>query len=111
MVDASVVDTVRQYLRALEDNGIGVRFGVVFGSQVTGKANEWSDIDLLVVSEHYDRQRSREDINRLWRIAARTDSRIEPIPCGARQWTEDSASAVIEMARREGERVVAAQDA
>jgi hypothetical protein len=46
-----------------------------------------------------------EDINLLWRLAARTDNRIEPIPCGERQWLEDDASAIIEIARREGETV------
>jgi hypothetical protein len=44
----------------------------------------------------------------LWRVAAETDSRIEPIPCGEKQWTDDDSSAVIEIARREGERIEAA---
>jgi hypothetical protein len=42
----------------------------------------------------------------LWRVAARTDSRIEPIPCGERQWVEDRSSAILEIARREGQVVV-----
>ncbi len=46
-----------------------------------------------------------EDINLLWRIAAQTDNRIEPIPCGEQQWLEDDASVIIEIARREGETV------
>jgi hypothetical protein len=41
----------------------------------------------------------------LWRLAAQTDSRIEPIPCGERQWLEDDASAIIEIARREDETI------
>jgi hypothetical protein len=44
----------------------------------------------------------------LWRLAARVDSRIEPIPCGSRQWREDDSSAVIEMARLNGEVLEAA---
>lgn len=82
-----------------------VKFGVVFGSQVAGNTDAWSDIDLLVVSPRFDNQRSREDINLLWRLAARTDTRIEPIPCGEQQWLEDDTSAIIEIARREGETV------
>ena len=81
------------------------RFGVVFGSQATGKADEWSDIDLLVVSPRFDGQRDRRDVDLLWRLAARVDSRIEPIPCGERQWHEDDSSAIIEIARREGEHI------
>ena len=50
----------------------------------------------------FDGEISRADIGLLWRVAARTDSRIEPIPCGERQWLEDQSSALIEIARREG---------
>ncbi len=82
-----------------------MRFGVVFGSQVTGQADRWSDIDLLVVSPRFDGSRDRRDIDLMWRLAARTDSRIEPIPCGERQWKDDVSSAVVEIARREGETI------
>ena len=105
MVEKSVLDGIRKYLSALKDQGVAVTFGVVFGSQVSGNADQWSDIDLLVVSPRFDEQRTREDINLLWRLAAQTDNRIEPIPCGERQWDEDDSSAIIEIARREGESV------
>lgn len=105
MVNESVINGVRKYLRTLQDQGFVVKFGVVFGSQVSGITDTWSDIDLLVVSPRFDDQSSRDDINLLWQIAARTDNRIEPIPCGERQWFEDDASAIIEIARREGETV------
>jgi predicted nucleotidyltransferase len=105
MVDESVVNAVRAYLRKLQDHGLFVCFGVIFGSQARGEAGPWSDIDLLVVSPRFDAMRDREDINTLWRIAARTDSRIEPLPCGERQWQEDDSSAIVEIARREGQRI------
>ena len=96
---------VQTFMRTLLDHRIAVRLGVVFDSQTTGQADEWSDIDLLVVSPHFDGQRRRQDVDLYWRLAARTDSRIEPIPCGERQWVEDTASAIVEIARREGERI------
>lgn len=105
MVNESVLNGVRKYLFALRDQGIKVKFGVVFGSQVSGKTDQWSDIDLVVVSPRFDGQQTREDVNMLWRLAAQTDNRIEPIPCGERQWIEDDTSAVIEIARREGEAI------
>jgi hypothetical protein len=40
-------------------------------------------------------------------VAGRTDSRIEPIPCGERQWQEDGATPIVEIARREGQQVLA----
>jgi len=103
MVDKAVRTSVEAFLKKVRANGVSVRFGVIFGSQTTGRSSALSDIDLLVVSARFDERRGRKDINMLWHLAARTDSRIEPIPCGEKQWLEDDSSAIIEIARREGE--------
>jgi predicted nucleotidyltransferase len=101
----AIEETVKNYIHALEERALPVQFGVVFGSQVGGRGDEWSDIDLLVVSPKFDQTPDRRDIDLLWRVSARIDSRIEPIPCGVRQWETDVSSGVIETARRHGERV------
>jgi len=108
MVDAAVLKGVKKYLEALTKSGVQVSFGVIFGSYVSGTADPLSDIDLLVVSHQYDGIVSREDVKKLWHIAARTDSRIEPIPCGKIQWNNDVSNAIIEIARTEGQTVTAA---
>jgi predicted nucleotidyltransferase len=103
MVEESIALIVRKYLQNLRQQGIPVAFGVVFGSQARGEAGQLSDIDLLVVSRRFDQARTRADVNLLWRVAARTDSRIEPIPVGQHQYHVDDSSAIIEIARREGQ--------
>lgn len=103
MLEQSVLISVRNYLAALTARGIVVERAVVFGSRAKGEADEWSDIDLLVVSPQFDGLKDRSTVNTLWRVAARVDSRIEPIPCGSQQWRDDDSSAIIEIARREGE--------
>ena len=105
MLDPSVVKALQAYIQALRSSGVEPKFVVVFGSWAKGRADEWSDIDVIVVSSRFDQGICRSDVDLLWRLAARTDSRIEPIPCGEKQWTDDDSSAVIEIARREGERV------
>jgi predicted nucleotidyltransferase len=105
MVDESIVKVVRRYLYTLVQQGTPVRYGVVFGSQASGHSDIWSDIDLLVVSPRFDQEDERSDIDLLWRVAARTDSRIEPIPVGIRRFEEDDSSAIIEIARRQGHKV------
>ena len=102
MVDPAVITKVKEYLQNLSQSGLSVMFGVLFGSQVTGGSSSLSDIDLIVVSPQFDGKISRDAINKLWHIAARTDSRIEPIPCGQDQWQQDSRDAIIEIAHNEG---------
>ncbi len=105
MAEAAVIVAVRKYLNELLRAGIPVQFGIMFGSHARKDAHRWSDVDLLVISSLYDESYSREDINLLWRVAARTDSRIEPIPVGLKRWETDDGSTIIEVARREGIRV------
>jgi predicted nucleotidyltransferase len=107
MADPKVIATVKEYLKNLAQNGLSVAFVVIFGSQVTGRANDLSDIDLIVVSPQFDNGISRDIINKLWHIAARTDSRIEPIPCGQNQWENNNTDAILEIARTEGETIAA----
>jgi hypothetical protein len=106
MTDPAITEIVQRYLRNLAGQGIVARMGVIFGSYASGHPDRWSDIDLLVVSPAFDGMFSRDAIDSLWRVAARTDSRIEPIPCGERQWAEDTATPIIEIARREGVPVI-----
>ena len=102
MVAQDVVASVQNYLRAVAKKGVPVRYGVLFGSHARGKVHRWSDIDLLVVSPLYDKRRTYKQASKLWRIAAHTDTRIEPIPVGEKQFKEDNSSVIIEIARREG---------
>lgn len=103
MVARSVVEAVRVYLRTVQENGIPVSFGVVFGSQTRGTADEQSDIDLLVVSPHFDGKKDRRETSLLWRLTVGTDTRVEPIAVGTREWKEDDSRAIVEIARREGQ--------
>jgi len=103
MVNKAVVKVVKKYLRAVSKRGIPVKAGVVFGSYATGKIHKWSDIDLIVVSSHFDKHYKRRDIDLLWHIAADVDSRIEPIAVGEKQYKEDNSSWIIAVARREGQ--------
>jgi predicted nucleotidyltransferase len=103
MVSPDITLSVRKYLRALVEEGIPVRYGILFGSHVKGHVHEWSDIDLFVVSPRFDQSHELADIGLLWRTAARIDSRIEPLAVGERQLAEDRGTPILEIARREGE--------
>lgn len=105
MIDEAIINRVSGYLNRLKEKGLAVEFGVVYGSYAQDRANRLSDIDVMVVSPIFDGIRNRRDIDLLWHVAAKTDNRIKPIPCGVRQWQEDDASAIVEIARREGQKI------
>ena len=66
-----------------------------------GKANEYSDIDLIVIAPEFDGSREISLVKRLWHATVK-DNRIEPIPCGEKEWETDQSRPILEIARREG---------
>ncbi len=102
MVDAAVVNTVREYLQEVRRAGIRASRAILFGSHAKGQGQSDSDIDLLVIAPEFDPRPERELVARLWRARVATDSRIEPIAVGEQQWKQDDGSVLIELARREG---------
>jgi len=105
MVRDDVVDILRRYFVALESAGIQVDFGVLYGSHAKGEATDSSDIDVIVVSPVFDRDRGHEPVDRLWMTKSAVDHRIEPVPCGLKEWEVDDSRAIVEIARREGTRI------
>jgi len=102
MVGQAIDVVVRQYLSALAQVGIHARRAVLFGSHAKGTADEWSDIDLVVIAPELEPPANRQLVNKLWELRATTDSRVEPIPCGEREWETDQSRPILEIARREG---------
>ena len=105
MASRSVENSIRAYLHRLLEDGIDVRFGILFGSHANGRAGDWSDIDLVIVSPRFDGEKDRRDIDRLWISTLDVDERIEPVACGVDEWEHDDLRAIIEIARRTGTRI------
>jgi predicted nucleotidyltransferase len=105
MVERTVLKAVQNYIEVVRQAGIHVDRAVLFGSHVRREALSDSDIDILVIAPEFDGTYDKKWIDLLWELRAKSDSRIEPIPVGKRQWQEDDASAIIEIARREGQEI------
>lgn len=45
---------IRRYVAALEGRGIPVERVILFGSHASGHPDEWSDIDIAVISPQFD---------------------------------------------------------
>jgi predicted nucleotidyltransferase len=101
MVEDAIITTIKNYLVSLPAFGIHACRAVLFGSYARGKADEYSDIDLVVIAPEFDGSREISLVKAL-RQATIADNRIEPIPCGEREWETDGSRPILEIARREG---------
>ena len=106
MVEPPIAKMIQNYLATVRRSGIRVSQAVLFGSYARGDARPDSDVDILVIAPEFDGPYDKSRIDLLWALRAQTDSRIEPIAVGERQWREDDASAIIEIARREGQAIL-----
>ena len=102
MVESTITSAIKRYVLALSTFGIHTNRLVLFGSFARGDANEWSDIDLVVIAPEFDGPRELTLVEKLWLATASADNRIEPIPCGELEWETDGARPILEIARREG---------
>jgi uncharacterized protein len=106
VVRQSIELVVRGYLKDATGAGIHARRAVLFGSHAKGSADEWSDIDLVVIAPELEPPADRRLIDKLWELRATTDSRVEPVPCGEREWETDQTRPILQIARREGVEIV-----
>ncbi len=101
MVEQTIVASVQRYLASLPALGIRANRAVLFGSFARGEGSAESDIDLVVIAPEFDGRRDASLVKALWR-ATIADDRIEPIPCGEREWESGDGRPILEIARREG---------
>jgi predicted nucleotidyltransferase len=93
---------MRRYITSLNACGIHASRLVLFGSFARGDADEWSDIDLVVIAPELEGPRGLALVEKLWQATISADNRIEPIPCGEKEWETDGSRPILEIARREG---------
>jgi len=72
-------DIIDKYIRALEKEHIHVQRAVLFGSHAYGKADEWSDIDIALVSDAFEGDRF-DDRSKIRRITLSVSSDLSPLP-------------------------------
>ncbi len=105
--ERAVVDIVRAYLQALPDFGIHPTRAILYGSFARDDTHAWSDIDVVVIAPEFDKPYDMALVEQLWIATKDADSRIEPIPCGEREWETDDGRPILEIAREEGIEVAA----
>jgi len=101
MVEKEIREKIRQFVKELRRRKIRVAKVILYGSRVTGKAHEYSDIDVAIVSPDFGKDRYREGA-KLFEIASEIDARIEPVPLSLKAYKNDTWVPLIYEIREKG---------
>lgn len=101
MVEKAIHQTINAFIKELKKKKIKVAKVILFGSRVSGRAHEYSDIDVAVVSPDFGKDRYREGA-KLFEIACTIDPRIEPVPISLTSYENDTWIPIIYEIRKNG---------
>lgn len=82
-----IIKYVKDYIKILDKNGFTIQQAILFGSFVRGNFNEFSDIDVALVSDKFEGIRFN-DRNRIRKYKFDVSADIEPIPFTLADFTE-----------------------
>ena len=101
MVEKAIRQTINAFIKELKRKKIKIAKVVLFGSRASGRAHEYSDIDVAVVSPDFGKDRYCEGAN-LFEIACAIDPRIEPVPISLSSYENDTWIPIIYEIRKNG---------
>src|SRR3972149_8671179 len=101
MVEKEIREKIRQFVKELRRRKMRVAKVILYGSRVTGKVREDSDIDVAIVSPDFGKDRYREGA-KLFEIASEIDARIEPVPLSLKAYKNDTWVPLIYEIREKG---------
>jgi len=87
-ISDQVRDILRKYIQALEAQNIHVQRAILFGSHALGRANEWSDIDIALVSDDFAGDRF-DDRSKIRPITLSVSSDLSPMPFRPEDFNSD----------------------
>ena len=87
-VPTEVLNKIQKYLADLESNHFHVEKAILFGSYAKGTYNEWSDIDLALVSDAFEGNRIL-DKDKIRDCNAKIGYDISPLPYRPEDFNED----------------------
>jgi predicted nucleotidyltransferase len=96
MLNIEAKKIVKKYTTKLKAKKYPISAVYLFGSYATGKANQWSDIDVAIISDKLKKDWNKnEDV--LWKYTIGVDSRIEPIGFTVKDFQDECDPMVYEI--------------
>jgi len=78
-ISSEIRDLIKKFLVRLEQENIRIQKAILYGSYANGTYNEWSDIDLAIVSDDFLGNRVL-DKERMIKSIVDIDTSISPLP-------------------------------
>ena len=88
-VPANIIKTLNKYVKELENNKYHIEQAILYGSYAKGSFNEWSDIDIVLISENFQGNRYIDEDN-IMDITLSVDRNISPLPFRPEDFTPDN---------------------
>ena len=96
-----VVKIINKFVRELKSHDIAIDHIILYGSYARGRVRPDSDIDVAVVSRDFGKDTVEEGM-RLFRIAGKIDTRLEPVPITLKAYENDTWVPLIYEIRAKG---------
>jgi predicted nucleotidyltransferase len=104
MAKNEIIIVLKQFLAALKAEGINIEKAFLYGSHAKGIATANSDIDIMLVSDYFDKGIKARA--KSWLVASKIDHRIEPCSISMKKFLEDDSSPLIETVKQEGVEII-----
>jgi len=101
MAKNEVIESLKEYLSILMNNGFDIKYAYLYGSHAnnTNALNNDSDIDLmLITNEEY----SDYMIGKIWNLTRKVNTKIEPFIMNYEKFIKDNTSPLIAAIKQEG---------
>lgn len=88
-ISDNLIEKIKLFALELEKDNLHISQVFLFGSYARNQQNQWSDIDLAVVSDDFTGNRIN-DYDRFLNAILKVDRSIEPIPYKTEHFTDDN---------------------
>lgn len=88
-IPAKIRAIIENYISVLRDNNIPIKNAYLFGSYAKGNNNEWSDIDIALISDSFEGIRIK-DKDKIRRITLSVSSNLEILPFKPDDFSSDN---------------------
>jgi predicted nucleotidyltransferase len=91
---SEVLELLKKYVLLLNKEGYSIVDAILYGSYSNNTANEFSDIDIMLISEKYD---INDDyaVGNAWRLTKQISTKIEPYIIAKSRFMDDNISPFI----------------